>query len=145
MESGDTGDEYIYRQPRWVVALWIALGFAPPMLSIAYVAAEDGPQPLVVIGGAVFLLEACAVAWFLSKIRISIDRQRIRWPMVRYELRWDEVEESTLASFLGVEYVRIRRKNGTVLRITLSRPGGGGFREQLLLRLGLLGPRESPQ
>jgi hypothetical protein len=90
-----------------------------------------------IVGTGSIVVTACYAAWFWSKIRIILDPERIRWPLKRKELRWDEIRSSTIVRRLGFTYVRVVTKDDRVIRIELNRPGGAEFRRRLLRRLEL--------
>ena len=130
-------EEYTYRRPRWFVGLVVVLGFATPLLCVIGLAVLEGSWPIG-IGGSMFLvLEAILVARFLRKIYIVIDSERIRWPLTRRELRWEDVESTGVVKVLGFDYVRVITTSGKVRWIALAEPGGQELRTHLLTRLGL--------
>jgi len=91
--------------------------------------------------GAALMLAVVLAAWFglllWSKATIVIDSERIRWPLKRTELRWDDVATSTIERLLGTEYARVETKQGKVRRIVLNRVGGEEYRTRVLAKLGL--------
>lgn len=90
------------------------------------------------IGAAlIFLLEALGGLWLMSKAIIVIESERIRWPLKRSELRWDDVNTSEIVRRLGTEYARIETKGGKVRRIVLNRVEGEEYRARVLAKLGL--------
>jgi len=84
------------------------------------------------------VLAALPVAWvWWSKDWVVIDPERIRWPLRRSELRWDDVGTSKIVRVLGMEYARVQRKGGRVKWIALNRVGGQEYRARVLAKLGL--------
>lgn len=83
------------------------------------------------------LVAALGCLWLGSKARIVIDSERIRWPLKRSELRWDDVATARLTKVLGTEYARVETKHGKVRRIVLNRVGGEEYRARVLDKLGL--------
>ena len=117
--------------------LALLLLFATPL----YVAVAVGVlERSWLVGTALALpvaLAACLALWLWSKATIVIDSERIRWPIKRSELRWDDVASSRIARLLGTEYARIKTKDGKVRRIVLNRVGGREYRTRVLAKLGL--------
>ena len=129
--------EYIYRMPPVIGHLYLALLFAPPLL-FAIAAGVVGHSWLLGVGLALLVgLSALIGHWLWSKAIIVIDSERIRWPLKRTELRWDDVSASEIVRRLGTEYVRVETKRGKVRRIVLNRVGGRDYRAHVLAKLGL--------
>ncbi len=134
--AGLDEDQYTYRPPLRVLGLVLIGLFLPPFAFTIY-GAVSGPWPVGILGSTAVILAACLTACIWSKIWIVIDSERIRWPLKRRELRWDEVETSEIMKVLGLEYVRVTKKSGKVTWIALGRRGGEELERRLLLRLGL--------
>jgi hypothetical protein len=128
--------EYIYRIPRSIKALALLLLFATPLfVSVAAGVLERS----WFVGAALVLPVALAASlslWLWSKATIVIDSERIRWPLKRSELRWEDVATSTIERLLGTEYARVETKQGKVRRIVLNRVGGQEYRARVLAKLG---------
>ena len=130
--------EYTYRIPRATRGLLAVLLFAPLVVFAIAVGILDPSSWLLATGiGLLFLLPAAAALWLWSKAVIVIDSERIRWPLKRTELRWDDVATSTIERLLGTEYARVETKQGKVRRIALNRVGGDEYRTRVLAKLGL--------
>ncbi len=130
--------EYTYRIPRATRGLLAVLLVGPLVVfAIAVGILEPSRWPLATGIGLLFLLQAAAALWLWSKAVIVIDAERIRWPLKRSELRWDDVASSRIARLLGTEYARIETTDGKVRRIALNRVGGDEYRTRVLAKLGL--------
>ena len=130
--------EYTYRIPRATRGLLAVLLFAPLVVFAIAVGILDPSSWLLATGiGLLFLLQAAAALWLWSKAVIVIDSERIRWPLKRTELRWEDVVTSTIERLLGTEYARVETKQGKVRRIVLNRVGGDEYRMRVLAKLGL--------
>jgi hypothetical protein len=130
--------EYTYRIPRATRGLLAVLLFAPLVAFAIAVGIFNPSSWLLATGiGLLFLLQAAAALWLWSKAVIVIDAERIRWPLKRTELRWDDVATSTIERLLGTEYARVETKQGKVRRIVLNRVGGDEYRMRVLAKLGL--------
>lgn len=132
--------EYTYTLPRWFIALFLVAGFAAPMAFFVGVALLERSWWIGLGGGTVVLLEACFAAWLWSKIRVVVDSERIRWPLIRRELQWSEVRTSRLIRVLGLDYARVLSNDGKVHWIALSTPGGRELKKRITRRLGLDAP-----
>lgn len=129
--------EYIYRIPRFTRHLYAAL-FSLPILIFGVAASVLMRSWLIGVGAvALTVLNATWDLWLWSKAIIVIDAERIRWPLKRRELRWNEVDTSKIVRVFGMEYARVETKNGKVRWIALERVGGREYRARLLARLGL--------
>ena len=130
-------NEYTYRFPRWFIAGLAVFGFSTPFFFFVVIAVVERSW-LIGVGGCMSILfVACLAMLFWSKIRITMDSERIRWPRTRKELRWQDIQSSEIVRVLGLRYVRIAMKDDSVTWIALNQPGGAEFRRQLLDRLGL--------
>lgn len=129
--------EYTYRLPRWSIAIFLVLLFGTPVCLSIGLAIMRRSWLYGIAGTGSIVVTACYAVWFWSKIRIILDSQRIWWPLKRKELRWDDIESSTLVRRLGFTYVRVVTKDGGLIRIDLNLPGGSEFRRRLLRRLEL--------
>jgi hypothetical protein len=128
---------YTYRPPRRLLAA-ILLGLVAPTCYVVVAEAIRERSWAIGVGGSAVVFASAALVWWLwSKIRIVIDSERIRWPLKRRELRWDEVETSKVVRVLGNEYVRVTKKGGKVTWIALGQRGGEELQKRLLARLGL--------
>jgi hypothetical protein len=129
--------EYVYRFPPVIGHVYLAILFVPPLL-FAIAAGIVGHSWLLGFGLTLpVVLGAFMGHWVWSKAIIVIDSERIRWPLKRRELRWDDVSTSEIARCLGTEYVRVETKRGKVRRIVLNRVGGRDYRAHVLAKLGL--------
>ncbi len=129
--------EYTYRLPKWSIGVFLVLLFGTPVCLSIGLAIMRRSWLYGIAGTGSIAVAACYAVWFWSKIRVILDSQRIRWPLKRKELRWDDIESSTLVRRLGFTYVRVVKKDGGVIRIDLNLPGVSEFRRRLLRRLEL--------
>jgi len=129
--------EYVYRWPRWTNGPFVAFLFAPPLLFAIAAGILDRSWVRGVGLALPVLVAALGCLWLGSKARIVIDSERIRWPLKRSELRWDDVATARLTKVLGTEYARVETKHGKVRRIVLNRVGGEEYRARVLDKLGL--------
>lgn len=129
--------EYTYRLPKWSIAIFLVLLFGTPVCLSIKLAIMRRSWLYGIAGTGSIVVTACYAVWFWSKTRIILDSQRIQWPLKRKELRWDDIESSTLVRRLGFTYVRVIKKDGGVIRIDLNLPGVSEFRRRLLRRLEL--------
>lgn len=131
-----TEPEYTYRIPRSFRVRYTVLFYTPLLLFAVAIGVYH--SWIMAIGAALlFLLQALGGLWLWSKAIIVIDSERIRWPLKRSELRWDDVQTSTIMIVLGTEYARVETKRGKVRRIVLNRIGGDEYRARVLAKLGL--------
>jgi hypothetical protein len=129
--------EYTYRPPRRLLAA-ILVGLVAPTYCIVVAQAIGERSWAIGVGGSAVVFASAALVWWLwSKIRIVIDSERIRWPLKRRELRWDEVETSKIVRVLGNEFGRVTKTGGKVTWIALGQRGGEELQKRLLARLGL--------
>jgi hypothetical protein len=128
--------EYIYRIPRSTRYLYATLINLPTLLFMI-AAGVQMRSWLVGMGAIIPVLLTGLTLWLWSKAIIVIDAERIRWPLKRSELRWDDVSTSEIVRQLGTEYARVETKRGKVRRIVLNRVGGREYRAHVLAKLGL--------
>ncbi len=129
--------EYIYRIPRGIRYLYLVLLFIPQLLFAIAAGILDHSW---LLGAGLTLPVVLAIGfvhWLWTKAIIVIDSERIRWPLKRRELRWEDVSTSEIVTRLGTEYVRVETKRGKVKRIVLNRVGGREYRARVLAKLGL--------
>lgn len=128
--------EYIYRIPRSTRYLYATLINLPTLLFVV-AAGVQMRSWLVGISAIIPVLLTGLTLWLWSKAIIAIDGERIRWPLTRIELRWNDVATSRIVRLLGTEYARVETKNGKVRRIVLNRVGGQEYRVRVLAKLAL--------
>ncbi len=130
--------EYAYRPPRWTVWIPLASCFAPLLVFFIAVAVLPEMWPYGLGGSAIVLVLAWLYARFVwFRDWVIVDAERIRWPLKRRELRWDNVATSKIIRVVGMEYARVQSKDGKVKWIVLNRVGGQEYRARVLAKLGL--------
>lgn len=136
MAQQDDAD-YVYRLPRWAVAVLVGALWSVPALNIAAVVwlKPEGPWNREVTWGFVLLFGVILSCWFLSKIKIVIGSGGVRFPLSQSQLLWEDVTDYAVVRTLNIEWVRVTDRRGKVFRILLTSPGGREFRRRLLAGL----------